>query len=411
MPEQTSHASPSATRQSAERIASIDVFRGLTVLTMIFVNDVSTVRDAPPWLRHAPAEADAMTLVDLVFPAFLFIVGLALPAAMAPRLAAGPAWRTWGHVLGRTAGLLILGIFLVNLPQANAQAMGMSEDVWALGVCLAAVAVWNRYPEARAAERWLAAVLRCLGIGVLGYLAVRYRGVVDGKVVAMRLQWYGILGLIGWAYLGCCIVYLSLRRQLGAVIGMLGLLTALNLADRAGGLEGAVLLKRYLAIGPMLGGHPSICVAGLVVGLLLSPGSPAATAGARLRWMLGLALGLLLAGLLLRPFHGISKEYATPAYCLISASLCCTLYALLYFIVDVRGLKSWARPLAPIGQNPLLGYLMPSIFYAAISLWRKDWLELRFPTGAAGLLRAALFTAVVLAATALLGKLRVRLRL
>ncbi|MCP4707946.1 MAG: DUF5009 domain-containing protein, partial [Planctomycetes bacterium] len=52
-----------------ERIYSIDIFRGLTILAMVFVNDVAGVRHITPWLKHASARADTMTIPDLVFPA------------------------------------------------------------------------------------------------------------------------------------------------------------------------------------------------------------------------------------------------------------------------------------------------------------------------------------------------------
>ena len=56
------------------RLLSIDVLRGLTILVMMFVNDLEGVRGAPAWMKHVqPSTADGMTFVDVVFPAFLFI--------------------------------------------------------------------------------------------------------------------------------------------------------------------------------------------------------------------------------------------------------------------------------------------------------------------------------------------------
>ena len=74
---------------TTQRIRSIDVFRGITILVMIFVNDVAGVSGIPGWMKHKPADADAMTFVDVVFPAFLFIVGMSLPFAINSRLAKG----------------------------------------------------------------------------------------------------------------------------------------------------------------------------------------------------------------------------------------------------------------------------------------------------------------------------------
>ena len=56
------------------RILSIDVFRGLTIFLMVVVNDLMPVTGIPAWLKHASSDANTMTFVDVVFPAFLFIV-------------------------------------------------------------------------------------------------------------------------------------------------------------------------------------------------------------------------------------------------------------------------------------------------------------------------------------------------
>ncbi|MDD3095442.1 MAG: DUF5009 domain-containing protein [Candidatus Marinimicrobia bacterium] len=55
----------------SERVRSIDIFRGLTILLMIFVNDVAGVRNIPGWLKHAEPGSPGMTFVDVVFrPSF-----------------------------------------------------------------------------------------------------------------------------------------------------------------------------------------------------------------------------------------------------------------------------------------------------------------------------------------------------
>ena len=72
-------AAPSA----VSRVVSIDIFRGLTMAAMIFVNALADVRGLPWWTYHAHANEDVMTYVDMVFPFFLFIVGMSLPLSVA----------------------------------------------------------------------------------------------------------------------------------------------------------------------------------------------------------------------------------------------------------------------------------------------------------------------------------------
>ena len=64
------------------RLASIDVFRALTMLLMIWVNDFWSLTGVPKWLQHASATEDYMGFSDVIFPLFLFIVGLSLPLAI-----------------------------------------------------------------------------------------------------------------------------------------------------------------------------------------------------------------------------------------------------------------------------------------------------------------------------------------
>ena len=56
----------------SKRILSIDIFRGLTILVMVFVNDLAGIKGLPWWNYHIPPGEQGLTYVDVVFPAFLF---------------------------------------------------------------------------------------------------------------------------------------------------------------------------------------------------------------------------------------------------------------------------------------------------------------------------------------------------
>jgi len=80
------------------------------MLVMIFVNQLAEMRGLPWWTYHMPASANGMTYVDMVFPFFLFIVGMSIPMAIARRLRAGDSmWALSLHVAGRALALVILG--------------------------------------------------------------------------------------------------------------------------------------------------------------------------------------------------------------------------------------------------------------------------------------------------------------
>jgi len=60
----------------SERNVAIDILRALTMLMMIFVNDLWTISGYPEWLGHAKFNQDMLGLADIVFPCFLFAVGM-----------------------------------------------------------------------------------------------------------------------------------------------------------------------------------------------------------------------------------------------------------------------------------------------------------------------------------------------
>ena len=84
---------------TAPRVVSIDIFRGLTMAVMIFVNQLSGVPGLPWWTYHAHAQQELMTYVDMVFPFFLFSVGMSMPLSVAQRLKRNPSFQHYGVML------------------------------------------------------------------------------------------------------------------------------------------------------------------------------------------------------------------------------------------------------------------------------------------------------------------------
>ena len=201
---------------SRTRIRSIDALRGLTILVMVFVNQLAGVSGMPQWARHMPADADAMSFVDVVFPAFLFIVGMAIPFALEQRLARGDDGADLQrHVLGRTLGLVVLGLFMVNAEAGfNEAFMPLRIPAWSLAFYACVYLVWGVYGSAVPGGRNL-----WRSVGVLGLLALAdaYHGGKDGTGW-MTHQWWGILGLIGWSYLIACTAYLACRARVARLL-------------------------------------------------------------------------------------------------------------------------------------------------------------------------------------------------
>src|SRR5438128_1310761 len=212
---------------TAPRIASIDALRGLVMFMMIYVNDISGAKHVPWWMKHFSDsfKGSGMTFVDLVFPAFLFIVGMSIPLALEGRIARGDSmWRIIGHVLLRTLSLLVIGILMVNSESGpSGKQMGWSRTAWTSLLYLAAILSFCTIRP-----RVLTIALRVIGWGTMIFLAFAYRGSKGERIIelhsswpiaSVRTEWYGILGLIGWAYLVACVVYLIFRTNRVALLG------------------------------------------------------------------------------------------------------------------------------------------------------------------------------------------------
>jgi predicted acyltransferase len=381
---------------------------------MTFVNYLAGIAHIPGWAKHMPDKADGYTFVDLVFPAFLFIVGVSIPLAFHKRLSRGDSLvHLIGRVIGRSASLILVGVIMVNSGSYSAGATGMSKALWYLLAMLMVVVLWNVYPaEAPKAKKRLFLILRCAGALVLAGLLAAFRGKThDGDVVWLQHSWWGILGLIGWAYLVASVGYLVFRGSSLAMMGFLGFLIAVFIGDRHGVLDWLGPVQSLVGVGPVLGSTASDVVMGVLVGnLFVGPGA-AMTQPARARFMLVFGVGLYLAGMLMRPLHGINKNAATDSYALVSGGISCLCFLIVYCLMDWMKLRRWAAPFSVVGQNALLAYILPGMlgnFLALIGLPGILW---HFDSGGAGALNAAAVTLLVVAITWGATRLGVRLRL
>ncbi|GAA0529826.1 DUF5009 domain-containing protein [Chitinophaga japonensis] len=390
---------------STQRVLSIDAFRGITILVMIFVNELAGVSGIPLWAKHMPADADAMTFVDLVFPAFLFIVGMSIPFAINRRLSKGDSFiQLQQHILWRSLGLLVLGFFMVNAEGGyNEAAMGMSIHAWSLLFFICVVLVWNVYTLP---QRRLVYVLKGIGIAGLLILAFVYRG-GDGTQ-RMQPHWWGILGLIGWAYLYSCIIYQLFR---GNVYGLLAMIAVCILFYIAG-KQPAVQQSAWSWMSGQSGNaaHVSIVLSGVVLSLLYFDQARGSAVGRRFWEAAGFALILLVAGYFLRPYFRISKIYATPTWCLYSAAICCILFSCLYWLTDRKRISGWTAFFRPAAANPLLTYILPYVIYSLLRL-----LDIQLPgvlqEGITGALWCAFYAIVVMGLVKGLNKMGIKLQL
>ena len=367
-----------------KRIASIDIFRALTMLMMLWVNDYAGMEGIPAWMQHAPARQDMLGLADIVFPTFLFCMGMSIPPAIESRLRKGQSVLRVGlHVLARCLALIIMGVYEQNT----------AGEGYSLLMVVAFFLIWNSYPASGDWKRWLWLALRLCGIGILAGLSA--------SVWPMTTGWWGILGLIGWAYLFSSVLYLAFRK-IGAALPLvwLAVIAMVIISSGTGFLRG--LPGEWTDMGLAFSGAMCTCLMTSLEARGKAARFPA--------WTLPLA-ALMAAGFVIcHKYWIISKIMGTPTWMFLCLAIDLVVITLLHFVADRKGLTAWARPIKAAGTATLTCYSLPYIWYAVrhfIHLYRPEALQY----GGLGLVGSLMFAAAIILLAELLGKVGVKMKI
>lgn len=387
----------------SSRLIAIDAFRALIMVLMIFVNDLWTLIDIPNWLGHVAADVDGMGLADFVFPAFLFIVGLSVPFAIEARKKKGDSkLRIAYHIIIRTIALLAMGIFLLNADTLPEQAI-LSKPVWTILSVIAFFLIWLNYPKP---EGKYVTVLKTIGIVLLIGLALVFRK--EGTVItAMEIQWWGILGLIGWAYFTASFAFLFTGGNHKAqYVVLLGLLL-INCSAFLGWLTPIEPLKNqvwFVADGAMA----AFSMAGIITALAYKQMG----VNDKKFWLLIVATAIIFIafGLLTRPIWGISKIKATPSWVTICSGLSMLFFLAIVYITDVLHLRKWYNYIKPAGTSTLTAYLIPYVHYAIFGMIGSQ-LPAVLRTGNIGLLKSFIYALIIVAITGYLERKKLHLKI
>lgn len=300
------------------RLRSLDVFRGATVALMILVNNPGDWKTVYWPLLHAPWHG--CTPTDLVFPFFLFIVGVAIPFALAPRRVGGdgaaPGLR--GKIVRRAAILFGLGMLGTLFPfytvvLEKVRIPGVLQRIAIVYLCAAFAYIYLR-PKARA---FLAAGLLVFYWAVMKLAPVPGFGAGDLSPQGNFAFWLDhlLLGQHTW------------RGSPGP-----------------GDPEG------------ILSTLPAIVTAlfGIFCGDLLRGELPA---GAKLKRLFGWGAAATAAGLALAPFFPLNKNLWSPTYVLFTTGLALFCLAATWYLVDLRRIDAWARPFEIFGKNAILAFV------------------------------------------------------
>lgn len=294
------------------RILSVDVLRGLTVACMILVNN--GYGESFAQLRHSVW--NGLTLSDMVFPSFLFIMGLSVNLSRR---------QDPGRILWRAAAILLLG--------------------WAVYYVEFALAgdflPWDHFR--------LTGVLPRIALCYLGaaLLSRRLRTGVLAGLAGVLLALYAVLLWLGDGY--ACAESSVLCR-----------------VDRF--LLGAPHLYRKSVIDPegLLSTVPSLAhtLLGCVCGRLLVSQDPLSV---RLRRIALYGLLLAAAGFGLHFLLPFNKRIWSPSFALFTSGCCALLLAGLAWLVDGKGLRRWTPFFTAFGRNALAVYVLSELLSAVFS--------------------------------------------
>jgi heparan-alpha-glucosaminide N-acetyltransferase len=346
----------------SNRIYAIDIMRGITLILMLFVNDLH-MPGVPAWLGHRAADFDGMGLADWVFPGFMFMVGMAIPFAIGNRIKKGETSLSISkHILIRSLSLIIIGVLMSNSRNVNGEFTGISKSIWSFIMYSGVFLIWNDYRETEK-NKLLILCLKIAGVVMIIPMVYIFRsGGLPENGFSFR-SW-GILGTIGWGYLAASFIYLAFRDNIIKTSIALIFFLALNVLSKLHLLDFLNPVKPVL--GVLINGNaPFIVLSGLFITLILkmlSKGDPDKAA----LTILSLGIVSILAGFLLREWFIISKIQSTPSWALICNGISMMLFAILFWIIDIKKRSSWASFLKPAGENSLTVYLVPDMFYYII---------------------------------------------
>jgi predicted acyltransferase len=316
---------PQAAGSAKPRLLSLDVLRGLDVAFMILVNTAGDGRVSYPQLRHSVW--NGFTLTDLVFPLFLFIMGVSMALSFQSRLARGASKGEIAmQVVRRSLTIVLIGLLLNALPAFHLDTLRYCGVLQRIGICYLVagfVLLFLRVPGA--------AIAAVVSIG--GYWLLMTRVPVPG-----------------FGHPGINMPVLDPMGNLASYLDRLILPAAHRYHQTFYDPEG--LLSTIPAIGTTL------------LGVLTSAWlrGKRFTQGHKLAAMAGAAAVLIAASLLWAHSFPLNKRLWTSSYVLFAGGISIGLLALFAWVLDHRQwLRPAAKPFVIFGTNALTAYIFSEV--------------------------------------------------
>ena len=252
-------------------------------------------------------------------------------------------------------------------------------------------------------KKYVFRAMKIAGIALLAYLFVIF---VPKEGQSFGVKWWGILGLIGWSYLGCSLIYLLTHDYLGRNVAVMLLLVACSLLTAAGVFK-SVEFVGYIPSQPVL---YSLSMAGVLASVIMKKYASTSSPGRFIAVMLAIGIVMFGAGLFAHKYWIISKILATPTWLFYCCAMYFPLFALIYWIADVKGRGGWFDVIKPAGTLTLTCYIIPYITGSLMSIMHVHWPAVTY-AGTPGLVRSALYSLAVVWIAWLLSKIHIKLKI
>lgn len=309
-----------ASEDAMSRLSSLDAFRGITIAGMILVNNPGSWKYVYSPLDHA--EWHGWTPADLVFPFFLFIVGVSVSLALSKRITQGNSLSSLCFkIFKRSLILFALGIFLRLLFRFDFENLRIPGVLQRIAIC------------------YLVSSLIFSKVGTKGRAAIVFF-LLAGYYLVMKFVPVPGYGAGVLDYQGNLCGYIDTK------------------------LLGGHLYKPGFDPEGILSTFPAIATA--LIGTLT--GDWLRSSRKAFQKSVGLfAVGFLMtaSGLLLHPVFPINKQLWTSTFVLFTAGAALLLLGLCYVLMDGIGVKKWAFPSLVLGTNAIFAYVT-SILMAKI---------------------------------------------
>jgi hypothetical protein len=226
----------------------------------------------------------------------------------------------------------------------------------------------------------------------------------------LHFTWWGILGLIGWSYLVCALIYYYSEGHLWIQATAWIFFMFFNIDFHFGFLDFLSGLQKYVWIAGN-GAMQAFTMAGVFVSVLYM--RLKVNNELKLLWAALILIAIIMfnMGFIVRYFSGgISKARDTPSWVLICTGISLIMYAIFIFVVDFKHKYNWFKIIEPAGTNTFTCYIVPFLFYPMYEMSNLGYPEY-LSQGTGGLIKCVIFAFVMVWLTGLLDKINIRLKI